>query len=291
MNKKLQGLVLKNSDEIIRLWLRKVDQNHKKKLGQVAEVSDELFEGTNREFANVIFSMVENKGSTEELKTFSETLIQLGWPLSYLTDGMQVFRNVTVDYLLNQTEIVTKEDCIEVLHMVDDWIDPIIHHLVNEYSGNWENIVSLQKVALQELSAPLIPVVQGITIMPLIGTIDTERAKLIMENLLHGVTKHNAEVVLMDITGVPVVDTMVAHHIIQAAEAVRLIGATCILVGIRPEIAQTIVNLGINLERFPTKSSLKKGFEAALELTGRRIIDMDGSGDKIEELLETLSKE
>lgn len=109
-------------------------------------------------------------------------------------------------------------------------------------------------MALQELSAPLIPVLDGVTIMPLVGTIDTDRAKLIMENLLDGVIKHRADVVLIDITGVPVVDTMVAHHIIQAAEAVRLIGATCILVGIRPEIAQTIVNLGIDLSKFPTKA-------------------------------------
>ena len=80
-------------------------------------------------------------------------------------------------------------------------------------------------------------------VMPLVGTIDTERAKLIMENLLEGVVKQRAEVVLLDITGVPVVDTMVAHHIIQAADAVRLVGAKCMLVGIRPEIAQTIVTL------------------------------------------------
>src|SRR5699024_10592252 len=114
-----------------------------------------------------------------------------------------------------------------------------------------------------------------ITIMPLIGTIDTERAKLIMENLLEGVIKHNSEVVLIDITGVPVVDTMVAHHIIQAAEAVRLVGSTCILVGIRTEIAQTILTLGIDLAKFLTKSTLKKGFETALEVTNRKIIDID----------------
>ena len=114
------------------------------------------------------------------------------------------------------------------------------------------------KVALQELSAPLIPVFDKITVMPLVGTIDTDRAKKIMENLLQGVVKHRSEVVLIDITGVPVVDTMVAHHIIQAAEAVRLVGAKCLLVGIRPEIAQTIVNLGINLNEIITKNSLKK---------------------------------
>src|SRR5699024_6620068 len=111
---------------------------------------------------------------------------------------------------------------------------------------------------------------------------DTERAKQIMENLLEGVIKHNSEVVLIDITGVPVVDTMVAHYIIQAAEAVRLVGSTCILVGIRPENAQTIVTLGIDLTNFPTKSTLKKGFETALEVTVRKIIALDNK--KIESL-------
>ena len=113
--------------------------------------------------------------------------------------------------------------------------------------------------------------------MPLVGTIDTERAKLIMENLLNGVVKHRAEVVLIDITGVPVVDTMVAHHIIQAADAVRLVGAKCMLVGIRPEIAQTIVNLGINLNQVITTSTLRKGIEQALEITNRKIVKLEGS--------------
>ena len=140
-------------------------------------------------------------------------------------------------------------------------------------------------------SAPLIPVMEGITIMPLIGTIDTERAKLIMENLLEGAIKHNSEVVLIDITGVPVVDTMVAHHIIQAAEAVRLIGSTCILVGIRPEIAQTIVNLGIDLSNFPTKSSLKKGFSTALAITGRHVTDLNVKENNIEKMMDSLRGE
>src|SRR5699024_6104249 len=115
--------------------------------------------------------------------------------------------------------------------------------------------------------------------------------KLIMENLLEGVIQHNSEVVLMDITGVPVVDTMVAHHIIQAAEAVRLIGATCILVGIRPEIAQTIVNLGIDLSQFPTKSPLRTGFNTAVGITNRRVIDVNVQGDDISKMLISLHEE
>lgn len=275
MDTKLKAIVVENSDKIVQMWMSKLEEL--KKENYTIHISDELYESTNREFVNVIFRSIQNSGSTEEVEAFSEKIINLGWPLSYVTDGLQIFRRVTVDFILTSSaDLIDTNYIYSVLSSVDDWIEPIIRLLVNEYTGSWEQIVSLQRVALQELSAPLIPVMDRITIMPLIGTIDTERAKLIMENLLQGTINHNSEVVLIDITGVPVVDTMVAHHIIQAAEAVHLIGAKCILVGIRPEIAQTIVNLGIDLSDFSTKSSLQKGFTTALEITNRKIVPLEG---------------
>lgn len=289
MDQKFKKIVIENSDTIVHMWMDEV--NHLKEGNYTSSISDELFESTNREFVNVIFTSIKDQGSMKIVEDFSEKLINLGWPLSYITDGLQVFRHVTFDYILSQSEKVDSSYISNVLRSVDLWTEPIIHKLVNEYSGSWEHIVSLQRVALQELSAPLIPVMDSITVMPLVGTIDTERAKLIMENLLEGVIKHNSEVVLIDITGVPVVDTMVAHHIIQAAEAVRLIGSTCILVGIRPEIAQTIVNLGIDLSNSPTKSSLKEGFTKALEITNRKVVDMETKENGIEEMIESLGGE
>ncbi|MBP2079808.1 RsbT co-antagonist protein RsbRA [Oceanobacillus polygoni] len=282
-------LVINNSDSIVQKWMEEIDSL--KDSNYTATISDELYESTNREFVNVIFTSIRNEGSTKAVEDFSEKIINLGWPLSYITDGLQIFRRVSTEYLLTQSEKVDSNFFTNLSASVNDWVEPLIRELVNEYSGSWEHIVSLQRVALQELSAPLIPVMEGITIMPLIGTIDTERAKLIMENLLEGAIKHNSEVVLIDITGVPVVDTMVAHHIIQAAEAVRLIGATCILVGIRPEIAQTIVNLGIDLSNFPTKSSLKKGFSTALEITGRHVTDLNVKENNIEKMMDSLRGE
>lgn len=289
MDERFKELIINNSDSIVNSWMEEV--NRLKSGNYTASISDELYENTNREFVNVIFTSIQNQGSSKVVEEFSEKIINLGWPLSYITDGLQVFRRVTVDYLLSQTEKVDSNHFSNVLANVDEWVEPLIRQLVNEYSGSWENILSLQRVALQELSAPLIPVMEGITVMPLIGTIDTDRAKLIMENLLEGTIKHNAEVVLIDITGVPVVDTMVAHHIIQAAEAVRLIGSTCILVGIRPEIAQTIVNIGIDLSKFTTKNSLKKGFTKALELTGRTVVDLPQKHQKIDEIMNSLKGE
>ncbi|ALX49142.1 RsbT co-antagonist protein RsbRA [Lentibacillus amyloliquefaciens] len=289
MDRDFKKIVLDNSDIIVQKWINEIDTL--KTSNYSSSVTEELLESTNREFVNIIFSSIKNEGDTKQLKEFSEKLINLGWQVSYITDGLQVFRRVTINFILEQSEQIDTSYISELLQSVDNWVEPVIRQLVNEYSGNWENILSLQQMALHELSAPLIPVMDDITVMPLIGTIDTERAKLIMENLLEGTIKHHSQVVLIDITGVPVVDTMVAHHIVQAADAVRLVGATCILVGIRPEIAQTIVTLGIDLSKFPTKSSLRKGFIKALELTNRQVVDLDQKDDTIEQMFDSLGGE
>jgi rsbT co-antagonist protein RsbR len=266
-------LIRDNQEEIVSLWLKEINSISKDR--SLHTVSDQLYLTISKEFIEIIFTNIElAKGnSSDALNGFSEKIIKLGWPLSYVTEGLQLFRSMTLEWLMERN--LDSAVQLKVLKEVNEWIDPIVNHMVNNYSGSWENTVTLQKMALQELSAPLIPIFENITIMPLIGTIDTDRAKKIMENLLTGVVKHRSEVVLIDITGVPVVDTMVAHHIIQAAEAVRLVGAQCLLVGIRPEIAQTIVNLGIDLSHIITKNTLRKGLESALLLTNRKIVSTD----------------
>lgn len=146
--------------------------------------------------------------------------------------------------------------------------------LVKEYEHSYKDAMNMQRIALKELSTPIIPILDKISVLPLVGTIDTTRAKLIIENVLEGVLKHKSEVLLIDITGVPVIDTMVTHHIIQAVKAVKLLGTTCIIVGIRPEIAQTIVSLGIDLDEFMTAGTLQRGVEEALRLTKRKISEV-----------------
>lgn len=270
MNKVLIALIRENQEEIVGRWLGEIKSiGHEKSL---RIVSDQLFINTSREFIDLIIVNIDqtNEVRSKSLNDFSERIIKLGWPLSYITEGLQQFRGIIHSWM-KEKEMDPKEQ-LDIMLEVNTWIDPIVNHMVNNYAGSWEYTVSMQKIALQELSAPLIPIFDNITIMPLIGTIDTDRAKRIMENLLQGVVKHRAEVVLIDITGVPVVDTMVAHHIIQAAEAVRLVGTKCLIVGIRPEIAQTIVNLGIDLSHIITKNSLRNGIEAALSMTNRKIV-------------------
>jgi anti-anti-sigma regulatory factor len=125
-----------------------------------------------------------------------------------------------------------------------------------------------------ELSAPLLPLLPGVLVLPLVGAIDTLRAGRMLEAELEAITVHRATVVLVDITGVPIVDTSVALQLIRAADAAKLLGCQTVLVGVRPEIAQTLVGLGLDLRGIATRATLADGLETALRLSRRQIIEM-----------------
>lgn len=274
MNKQIAEYIQGNLTEIISQWQEKMKSEKNERSFQV--VPTDLMNQTSHEFAELMISnLLENHQAYESrLNDFAEKVVRLGWSITFVTKAITHFAEVVYEGMTKE-EIIQESNIAAFVEEFSNWISPIRDNTIEAYSKTWERTVSLQKIALQELSASLIPVFEKVSVMPLVGTIDTERAKLIMENLLEGVVKHRAEVVLLDITGVPVVDTMVAHHIIQAADAVRLVGAKCMLVGIRPEIAQTIVTLGINLNDFTTTSTLQRGVEQALAWTNRKIVEVE----------------
>jgi rsbT co-antagonist protein RsbR len=122
-----------------------------------------------------------------------------------------------------------------------------------------------------ELSTPVVTLWEGIVALPLIGTLDSARTQVVMESLLEAVVKTNSRFAIIDITGVPTVDTLVAQHLLKTITAARLMGAECILSGIRPQIAQTIVHLGISLTEVITKARLADAFRVALERSGKTV--------------------
>lgn len=146
--------------------------------------------------------------------------------------------------------------------------------LYQAITGERDRLARVLEV-VQELSTPVVPVLEGILILPLVGFIDTERAQRIMEGLLNGIVQYRAQVVILDVTGVPVVDTGVADHLVRAARAAGLLGAQPILVGIRPEVAQTIVGLGVHLHEVATRGDLRDGLEYALSLLHRKIVAVE----------------
>lgn len=127
-----------------------------------------------------------------------------------------------------------------------------------------QQIIDVQNAALRELSAPLLPISDHVVVLPLIGTIDTQRAQQVMETLLEGVSQHGADIAIVDITGVQVVDTQVANALVQSAQAVQLLGAKVVLTGIGPTMAQTLVHLGADLTTIVTRSNLQAGIAYAL---------------------------
>jgi rsbT co-antagonist protein RsbR len=131
-----------------------------------------------------------------------------------------------------------------------------------------EDIVRRQQEELLELSTPVVKLWDGILALPIIGTLDSARTQVVMESLLQAIVQSNSRVAIIDITGVPTVDTVVAQHLLKTVTAARLMGADCIISGVRPQIAQTIVHLGINLLDVTTKSTLAAAFSVALQRLG-----------------------
>ena len=139
------------------------------------------------------------------------------------------------------------------------------------YQKAREQVILRQQQELLELSTPVVQLWQNVLALPLIGTLDSARTQVVMESLLQKIVDTGALIAIIDITGVPTVDTLVAQHLLKTIAAARLMGADCIISGIRPQIAQTIVHLGVNLEDVMTKATLADAFVVALKRTGSSI--------------------
>ena len=135
-----------------------------------------------------------------------------------------------------------------------------------------EELIARQHQAMLELSTPVVELWEGILALPLIGTLDSARTQVVMENLLQRIVETGASIAIIDITGVPTVDTLVAQHLLKTVAAARLMGADCIISGIRPQIAQTIVHLGVELHSVVTKATLADAFAVALQRTGLGVV-------------------
>ncbi len=169
-----------------------------------------------------------------ELTTNPALLAELSWTISTLFDGMGLYT----------TEV---------------------------FQTSREQVIVRQQQELLELSTPVVQLWDGILALPLIGTLDSARTQVVMESLLQKIVETGAAIAIIDITGVPTVDTLVAQHLLKTVAAARLMGADCIISGIRPQIAQTIVHLGVNLQNVITKATLADAFIVALSRTGKSV--------------------
>jgi rsbT co-antagonist protein RsbR len=171
----------------------------------------------------------------------------------------------------------------EEMWATTELIDGLGLYTTEEYLKSREETIRRQQEEMLELSTPVVKLWEGILALPLIGTLDSARTQVVMESLLEAIVQMNSKVAIIDITGVPTVDTVVAQHLLKTVTAARLMGADCIISGVRPQIAQTIVHLGINLLDVTTKATLSDAFVLALHRTGftfSRPAKMESNGIK-----------
>ncbi|MBB5056254.1 rsbT co-antagonist protein RsbR [Granulicella aggregans] len=178
----------------------------------------------------------------------------------------------------NPSELVTE------IWAAGNLLDKLSMLTVTNAIGFRELTIQRQQEEMLELSTPVVKLWDGILALPLIGTLDSARTQVVMESLLTAIVDTNSQVAIIDITGVPTVDTLVAQHLIKTITAARLMGADCYLSGIRPAIAQTIVHLGIDLTDIQTKAKLSDAFALALQRSGKTVVSTKGSAPKPKEL-------
>jgi rsbT co-antagonist protein RsbR len=166
----------------------------------------------------------------------------------------------------------------EQLWAVSTLLDKLGLYTTEVYQQNREAVIKRQQEELLELSTPVVELWRNIVALPLIGTLDSARTQVVMENLLEKIVEREAMIAIIDITGVPTVDTLVAQHLLKTVAAARLMGADCIISGMRPQIAQTIVHLGVNLSEVITKATLADAFAVALQRTGGAIVRNGAKG-------------
>ncbi len=164
------------------------------------------------------------------------------------------------------------EKLFETIWAATEMLDRLALLTTEAYIAARQELITRQQQELMELSTPVVKLWDGILALPIIGTLDSARTQVVMENLLQTVVATNSRFAIIDITGVPTVDTLVAQHLLKTITAARLMGAECIISGVRPQIAQTIVHLGINLEDVMTKANLADAFGLALAMSGRTVV-------------------
>jgi rsbT co-antagonist protein RsbR len=168
---------------------------------------------------------------------------------------------------------------IDEVNKISKTLDKLGSFIFVSTIKNRERVIRQQQQDMHELSTPVVQIWDRIICLPLIGALDSRRTQLMMERLLERIVRTRAEVAILDITGVPTVDTQVANYLIKTVTAVRLLGSTCIITGVGPAIAQTIVHLGIDLAGIITRNQLSDGIRLAFEMTRQKVVPTTGADE------------
>ena len=210
------------------------------------------------------------------LADVARTRVRQGFSPTETAVGVFAVKEAVLEMLESQGELEGYRFFAEFSRFVDD----LGLYMLDTYAQARESVIAEQSDALLELSTPVVKLWDGIVSLPLVGTLDSARTQVVMETLLQALVNTGSEHAIIDITGVPAVDTQVAQHLLKTVRAARLLGAECIISGIRPQIAQTMVALGIEFGDVSTKASLEDALLLALRRSGYDVVKRSARRDR-----------
>ena len=272
-SKGIASIVEKNEEAILAEWLKEMTGSIRR--------SDLLKEADLRkecaQFLRLMASGLEQGGTNFQSPAWDKSREMLGdLSRSRALQGFTPSETAAFVFSVKRplfTQI--REDCKndadalgEQMWLTTELLDSMGLYTAEVYQKNREEVIRRQQEELLELSTPVVKLWDGVLALPIIGTLDSARTQVVMESLLQAIVQTNSRVAIIDITGVPTVDTVVAQHLLKTVTAARLMGADCIISGVRPQIAQTIVHLGINLLDVTTKANMAAAFAVALQRLG-----------------------
>jgi len=271
----ISAVLRKSGKELQTAWARDLATALPSARGRISTIE---LEQQTAEFLNLLATVAEHSrgadistGDFKPLREFLEGISRSRALQGFTSDETATFIFSLKKPLFDQLRAAAGNDADTLAN--ETWqatalLDALGLHTVKTFQKAREEVINRQQREMLELSTPVVKLWEGILALPMIGTLDSARTQVVMESLLQKVVETGAQIAILDITGVPTVDTLVAQHLLKTVTALRLMGAECIISGVRPQIAQTIVHLGVDLQGVTTKANLADALALALKRTG-----------------------
>lgn len=272
---RIANVLEKYERDLVADWIQELKAAGSEKEGRISEI--ELFTQA-KEFINLLQKAAQHgeleKSQGRQWEEITEFLNKIS--ASRVVQGFTSDQTATFVFSFKKPlfERLRKEAGKDADTLADEiWratelLDKMGMLTVRAFQKTREELINRQQEEMLELSTPVVKMWDGILALPMIGTLDSARTQFVMESLLQKIVETGSEIAIIDITGVPTVDTLVAQHLLKTVTAIRLMGADCIISGVRPQIAQTIVHLGVDLQGITTKASLADALSVALKRSG-----------------------
>ncbi|HEX5244033.1 MAG TPA: STAS domain-containing protein [Tepidisphaeraceae bacterium] len=267
------GILKKHEHDLVSEWMKELKKAITSGDGKI---SDEELAAQAKEFINLIQTAAQHGTDPHRPEWNAVREFLDGVSRSRALQGFTADETATFIFSFKQPLFARLRSelsgdpaaLLEENWVVTELLDKLGMHTVKSFQRSREDVIRRQQEELLELSTPVVKLWDGVLALPMIGTLDSARTQMVMESLLQRIVDTGSEIAIIDITGVPTVDTLVAQHLLKTVTAIRLMGADCIISGVRPQIAQTIVHLGVDLQGVITKASLADALSLALKRSG-----------------------